>query len=100
MGIFVVMFLILFTLKLGVADTEVQEWSWLLVTAPLWGSALVMILFLLAGGTAAAALRAIGLRQSRKRVSKMRASRNLPPQSRRRSAPLRATRTADRKWYR
>jgi len=31
------LFLILFSLKLGIADTEVQQWSWWWVTCPLWG---------------------------------------------------------------
>ncbi|MDM2418393.1 Uncharacterised protein [Mycobacteroides abscessus subsp. massiliense] len=30
-------FLIFLALKLGIGDTGVQDWSWWLITAPVWG---------------------------------------------------------------
>ena len=40
-GLFGALFLVLFVLKLGVGDTQVEDWSWWWVTAPLWGSFLL-----------------------------------------------------------
>lgn len=49
-GFFGILFLILFVLKLGVFDTQVQDWSWWWVTAPLWGPlAFVIALLVIAG---------------------------------------------------
>lgn len=49
-GFFGIFFLILFVLKLGVFGTEVQDWSWWWVTAPLWGPLAFVIALLLLGG--------------------------------------------------
>lgn len=46
-GFFGILFLILFVLKLGVFDTQVQDWSWWKVSAPLWGPPLFVVVFLL-----------------------------------------------------
>lgn len=44
------LFLLLLALKLGVGDTDVVNWSWWWVTAPLWGLfALALVLFSLSG---------------------------------------------------
>ncbi len=35
-------FLIMFALKLGLGDTQVEAWSWWLVTSPLWVPAVIL----------------------------------------------------------
>jgi len=43
-------FIVLFLLKVGVANTVVQTWSWWWITAPLWGPvALVLGIILVVG---------------------------------------------------
>ncbi len=37
------MFLVFLVLKLGVGDTDVQHWSWWLVTLPLWAPLVVIV---------------------------------------------------------
>ncbi|HUU86612.1 MAG TPA: hypothetical protein VMX17_02565 [Candidatus Glassbacteria bacterium] len=49
-GLFGIFFIVLFLLKVGVANTIVQSWSWWWITAPLWGSvALVLGIILVVG---------------------------------------------------
>ncbi len=36
-GFFGILFIVLLILKVGVGETAVVEWSWWLITAPLWG---------------------------------------------------------------
>ncbi|WNM69913.1 membrane protein [Rhodococcus phage GuyFagieri] len=43
-------FLIFLVLKLGVGETAVVDWSWWAVTAPLWGPALLALVFLIPVG--------------------------------------------------
>jgi hypothetical protein len=43
MGIGDWMFIVLFTLKLGLGDTDVQHLSWWWVTAPLWISFAIIV---------------------------------------------------------
>ena len=52
-GLFGIFFIVLFLLKVGVANTVVQTWSWWWITAPLWvplalfiGIVLVIVLIL------------------------------------------------------
>ena len=52
-GFFGIFFIVLFLLKVGVANTVVQTWSWWWITAPLWvplalfiGIVLVIVLIL------------------------------------------------------
>ncbi len=32
-----ILFIVLFLLKVGIGNTSVQDWSWWLITLPLWG---------------------------------------------------------------
>lgn len=41
-------FIVFLTLKLGLGDTGVQDWSWWWVTAPIWGVAVVLFPIFLA----------------------------------------------------
>lgn len=49
-GILGFVFLILFTLKLGVGDTEVVNTSWWVITAPLWIPPAIWAVFQLLAG--------------------------------------------------
>ncbi len=86
-GLFGFMFLILFALKLGVGDTPVVDWSWWLVTAPLWGGFLFVFAIFFIGASIAGIIALISNRQSKKRVAKIRASRGLPPFPNQRATP-------------
>ncbi len=46
-GFFGVLFFIFLVLKLGVGHTGVMNWSWWLVTAPLWGPLIIVLLMIL-----------------------------------------------------
>lgn len=45
MGIADWMFIVLFSMKLGLGDTGVQQMSWWWVTSPLWISFIVLMVF-------------------------------------------------------
>lgn len=50
--VWLAVFVVFLTLKLGVGDTQVEGWSWLWVAAPLWGpwvlSAVLLVVFAVA----------------------------------------------------
>lgn len=42
---FLILFIVLFLLKLGLFDTEVQEMSWWFISSPLWGPPAISLVF-------------------------------------------------------
>ncbi|WP_156409289.1 hypothetical protein [Mycobacterium sp. Root265] len=49
MPLLAVVFVVFLTLKLGVADTVVESWSWWTVTSPLWVPAAITLVFWVVG---------------------------------------------------
>jgi len=45
-GLFGILFIVLLVLKVGIGETAVMGWSWWIITAPLWITPALMLVFL------------------------------------------------------